>query len=442
MSTAAPPSRKGFVWDSLLQFAGSASAIVFGFVGSVLLARSLEPQGYGAYSLGITFAAAASAFGAFGWSSASIYRLRRRMAPPAEVFSLALAAAGAGSLLLVTLSLAMRGPLLRTFFPQVPPGVFEWALILAVGQVVGMVLIGVALGLDRFALSTLYRSGSAAGAVVGVVVLVALDSVTASGALAVTAIAYVVAALGMAGAIARECGWRSQLPASAVRESVTFGAKNWAQMMATAAHEQAGAWILAAVSRDPAQVAYYALALSLVNRLRLLPDTLGMALLPRAAGLEEREGARFTALVLRHSLVWCAIAGLALGFAGIWLIPVVFGKPFAAAVVPFLLLMPTAAAATAFLVVARYFESIARQETNVGIQLVALVVNVGLGILLAGAYGAKGVAVAALASNALLGMLCLVALARVCDGRIGALLTFGAGEGARYREALRALRRT
>ncbi|MGH7803117.1 MAG: polysaccharide biosynthesis C-terminal domain-containing protein, partial [Candidatus Binatia bacterium] len=183
------------------------------------------------------------------------------------------------------------------------------------------------------------------------------------------------------------------------------------------------------------------LSLSLVNRLRLLPVSLGMALLPRAAGLEESEGARFSALVLRHALVWSGVAAALLGVAGAWLLPIVFGQPFAAAVAPFLLLLPTTAASTAFLVVARYFESVARQEINIAVQVAALVVNAGIGFMLSREYGANGAAVAALASNGVLCVLCLYALARACETSLTDVLTFRDGEGARYREALRALRR-
>ena len=435
MSDRSDGAPRRFARDSLIQFAGSLGVILASLATSICLARGLGPDGYGAYALGITFAAGASTVAALGWSSTSIYRLRRRLAPAAEVYVLALSAAVAGSVVVTVVTLVARRPILDAFFPGAPPAVFDWALVLAAFQALGMVLGGVALGLDRFALSTIHRSGAAFGALLGVGGLVALGKGTPDTALAATAIGYGVAGVAIAVALARQTGVTSRIPGEAVRDSASFASRNWAQVVATAAHEQAGAWVLAAVSRDPVQIAFYTLSVSLVNRLRLLPDTLGMALLPRAAGLQEAEGARFTALVLRHALVWSLGMAVALGVAGVWLVPIFFGAGFSDAVAPFLLLLPTTLASTAFLVVARYFEGVARQGINVRIQLVALGVNVTTAMVLCGRYGAIGAAGAALASYAVLGALCVLALARVSETPVRRLLAFDADEGRLYRRA-------
>jgi len=426
-----------FLRDSLLQFGGTAAGVVLGFAMSICLTRGIAPSDYGLYSLGIGFSATAAALAVLGWDATSIYRLRRQAARGAEVFTLAIVATVAGSLAVIVLVLAARGPIVEVFFPGATQRVLGWALALTVAQVAGMAFMGVALGLDRFALATVYRIVAGVAALSAVIWCLAQDWKGADDALAATAIGYGIAALLLGAAIAWQTGLAVDVRLEALRESVALGWRNWVQLVVTAAHEQAGSWVLAAISRDPAEVAFYALSLGVVNRFRLIPDALGMALFPHTAGLDDRAGAEFTALVLRHTLGWTLGGALMLGFAGPWLLPLVFGPAYVAAVPSFLLLLPTTAASTTFLVVARYFQSIARQGTNIRAQLIGLVVNVTAAIALVGRFGSAGAAMAALASYGILGFLCLGELARTSQTDLLGVLRFRAGEGALYARALR-----
>ena len=95
---------------------------------------------------------------------------------------------------------------------------------------------------------------------------------------------------------------------------------------------------LVALLLSTTDVGVYALAVSLVEALLLLPDALGVVVMQRAAA---RPGAtRATEVTLRVGLAVAAAGGVVLALASHWLVPLVFGRELSGATAAILALLP------------------------------------------------------------------------------------------------------
>ena len=84
--------------------------------------------------------------------------------------------------------------------------------------------------------------------------------------------------------------------------SVRFGSMAWLTTGAHQLHERLDLVLLAVLRGDATEVALYAVAVGVVQRLRVVALALASALFPHVAGMSTEEGARFAARVTRVAL--------------------------------------------------------------------------------------------------------------------------------------------
>jgi len=188
--------------------------------------------------------------------------------------------------------------------------------------------------------------------------------------------------------------------------------------LATLAYYRSGTLILAAVSR-PRETAAFTIAASIAFGALSLPNAITTALLPRlSAEQDEQELVACTRRALRWTLALTMPLAGVLAAVSPFAIPLVLGRSYAGAVVPFALLcagLPFIAASgligTALLATGRL--------RVLGLQVAcSLLVNLGALALLAPRYGAVGAALATLACEAV-GLSLLLAATRSGLRRVG-----------------------
>jgi O-antigen/teichoic acid export membrane protein len=208
-------------------------------------------------------------------------------------------------------------------------------------------------------------------------------------------------ALLFVAAILRRTGFSLDFDAAEIRDGMRFGLKNYVQSLAGRVHERVDIFMLAYFLGDPAQLAYYAIAAGLVQRLKMLPGAVSSAAYPQMAGLGEDEAARFACRTSRQSFAWVLLVALLLAALAHGLVPFVYGDAYRASVVPFLVLLPGMALLTLYTVFAQYFTAIDRQGANIATQTISVVVNVLLNLWLIPRYGILGAAAASACSYTL-----------------------------------------
>jgi len=178
------------------------------------------------------------------------------------------------------------------------------------------------------------------------------------------------------------------------KNSLIYGAKAYIQNLAIHLLYRADLYLLA-LFRSAEEVAYYAIAMSLVRIIWYLPDSVGLVLFPKLARMGENSGRQFTAVICRWTLLVTAGMALALAAIGGVLVPFIYGADYSVALRPLLILLPGAVVITAYKVVVRDFISRDSQKMPVLTAVLGLVANVMLNLVLIPKLGAAGSALAA-----------------------------------------------
>jgi O-antigen/teichoic acid export membrane protein len=422
--------------------ASSAVGAPIGVLTSAVLARWLSEQDFGYYGLAARFTALGLIVAQLGLPTASIYRMRRLGLVPGRVAAAALVSVVVLSLAIASLAFALSGPLVQNFMAGAPAGVFALAVLAIPVQLTGAVFTGLARGIDRFDVQLYFRLALMLGTLGAVVIaLVVLGGGVLEALVAVLAVR-VAAATGLVARVLRETGMGPRPPLRDFPETARFGLKSWTQNLAGILHESTvDVFLLSYLLRDPAQVAYYVVAVTLSAQLRLLPEGVASALFPELSGVPPERAGTLVAGALRHCLLWVVLASALLALAIPPLLPLIWGAPYAASVAPALILLPGTVALTAFRLVARYFVAFDRQGVTIAARFAGLALNVALNWILIPRYGVVGAAAASLLSYGLEAALGLGAFMRASGTRLDALV-FRASDLELYRARLApALRR-
>jgi O-antigen/teichoic acid export membrane protein len=154
-------------------------------------------------------------------------------------------------------------------------------------------------------------------------------------------------------------------------------------------------YMVAALLKNPAEAAFYSLALRFTEMVLEVPQAVGLVLYPRLAALPDDEIYNLTAQACRRTLLLSGAGALLIAFAGPWVITLWYGRDYAPAGAP----LPWAAvgviAMSIFVILTRAFTSRHRQQVNIAAGLIALVGNVGLNFVLIPRLGIVGAAMAA-----------------------------------------------
>ncbi len=435
-----PPARRSLFSTALSVLTTQASIIPIALATQVLLARFLSVEGRGQYAIAVEFAALAIAAFQLGWPQASIFRLRNAQTPASIVNGAALWMTLGVSAVAIGLCLAFKEPIRTRFMTDAPDEIFYLALLLFPVQLFGVVFAAVARGLDRFDLFNAYRFAMAAVVLLGLGVALLLFEPTASVALQSFLGVSVLISIALGIAVMAPTGVTLRVPSREFLQTLRFGAKSHLQILLANLHQRADIFLLAWLVGDAAQVAIYTIAVSVVNRIRLVPSSIAVTLFPTASGLGESEAGALTARVLRHANLWVGLSVVAIAPLSYFLVPVLFGTQYEASVLPLLVLLPATGFLTIQMVLGRYFLSQDRQWTNTACYAFGVAVNLGANFWLIPRYGVLGAATASLVSYCAQACLILGVFVFLSKQSLGECLVVGRQDFEIYRRRLARVR--
>jgi O-antigen/teichoic acid export membrane protein len=193
-------------------------------------------------------------------------------------------------------------------------------------------------------------------------------------------------------AVARE---RLGLPSLVLlRESISFGLRAWVGTLADSLGFRIDQILLALIASEAA-LGFYVVAVNLSEILIYFPGAVSTALLPIAAGsaAESRLGQTLKAF---RSAGFVTLASISLSaLLAPPLIPLVFGAPFSASVMPFLLLLPGLVGFTAWIVFSNALVASSLPSLSSLAAVVCFLVGLALDLLLIPFFQASGAAAAA-----------------------------------------------
>jgi O-antigen/teichoic acid export membrane protein len=403
--------------------ASSLMSIPFQVLASVILARWLSVEDRGLYSVAVTFAVTLAGLVELGWGPAVIYRTRRAGSPPARVATAALTAVVGLSLLAALACLPVQGWIRARFLDGASLGILLCALAIVPFQLAWIFFACLARALDRFAIENVSHVLIFMGRALAIAAALILFGGALQEALAAYVSVMVVVTVGVVAMVVRTTGLELPPRWGEIRETLRFGSKAYVTRLSTRLHDSFDVFMLAYFLGDPEQVAIYTVALTLTVQLKMLPEAIARALFPQLAGLPEEVAGKLTALSLRHTLFWVGLAMLFIVPVTPFAIPLLFGEPYRASILPFFVLLPGMAFLTMFRISSGYFSAVGHQAANVRTQLFAAGVNVAANLILIPKFGLLGAALANVTSNA--------------TGAILITLAFIQGSGLGMRQILR-----
>ena len=212
-------------------------------------------------------------------------------------------------------------------------------------------------------------------------------------ALAIWTAVEAVAGVTLLSAGASETGW-SRPDMGVLRDSVRFGTRAWIGSLSQLLNARTDQIITGIISTG-AVLGVYAVAVNASEVLYYLPSAVVTALLPAVAAAEPATRLERTLRVYRAILLLTLALIVVAAALGPLLLPLVFGDAYRSAVVPFLLLLPSAIGfATMSVFTGSSLASLAPGRSSLG-PLAALVCQTTLDFLLIPRAGASGASIAA-----------------------------------------------
>lgn len=405
--------------------ATSTICIPVAFLTSVVLARYLSVADRGLYSVAMTAAGAGAMVGQLGWPAATIYRLRRLGSRPAYVLGAGMAVALGSSLIIIAVGLFFAPVIKEGLFPAAPESVYPISLALIPWLILGMLFGGITKGIDCFRYHNYYRLFNVFGTLgVAIFVLIYIE-LGIVGALVGTLLIQIGTTLGFFIAIVRRTGVSLRFPRDEVVGGLKFGLRSWIYGLGGQIHERIDIFMISALTGDPEQVAYYAVAVGIVEQLKILPSALGDAAFARMASESFEHAAAFACGVSRQLVGGLMIGVPVLAIVAALLIAPIYGQPYRLSVEPTLILLPAMALHSIFRILAYYFAAIDRQKVNIQIQFSAILLNVVLNSLLIPVSGIQGAAIASFCSYSLEAVLIMFVFGRFTGHGPRSVLLFG-----------------
>jgi O-antigen/teichoic acid export membrane protein len=386
--------------QSVITFATRMTITLVNIPISMIIARTLGPEGQGIYSAAITFPNLWAGFGLFGLDAAHLYYLardRRRLGPILANSLLILLVLGAilfvSYLWLVEPLMGERGAVLRPYLilsAVVVPLILARHLLLSLFLGMG--------GIDRYN-GLMVVSQIALLGMVTLGLLVAGQGTELDRGSRFVIIAYQVsllvfilpALIWVRRQISADDRERLEPSRRLFGESAVYGLKGH---LGTVFTQFSYRFDMVLVLRwlGAAQQGYYSIAVILAEKLTHITASVQFVLFPRISAASRAEADRITPIVCRNTLVWMIVAGVGLYLLAGLLIRLFYTSVYDPALQPLRVLLPGIVALTLSNVLSSDFSGRNRRGLTTIAMGIGFALNLGLNILWIPRHGLLGAA--------------------------------------------------
>jgi O-antigen/teichoic acid export membrane protein len=354
----APPPSTLTRRSVLLSFGASALFVASGVMTGAVLARTLGPEGRGELAMVTLWPEALLLVFGWGLGPTVAYFASSRPLLAGRVYANALLMAAAQWCAVAAVGLAVIPAALGARHAGLVPLGLLYVCLLPL-QLLGSVHAGMLQARLRMGRHGVHRMVPTFAYLAGLVALAALGAVTVSAVvyvlLASAALSVVLGVVLVRGLLGGGIGLERGLQ----REMLRFGAKTQAADLLLNLNLRLGALVLS-LQLPAAALGQYAVAVGATGFFVVFGHAVGVVALPDVASHGTAERPARVAVLLRRSLLLITPAALALAAALPWLLPLVYGREFGAAVAPARVLV-----AAAFLVSVRALLNDALRGMNV-----------------------------------------------------------------------------
>jgi len=368
--------------------------MAIGMVTSILVTRTLGPEGRGLYASAAAVAAIGVQFGTLGLQSSNTFYVSREphtlpvLVANSLIVSLVCGGAVSGLLWVLTLvspdTLTLRGSLLALTLIGIPIGIAY------------LLLQNLLLGTGETRPYNLIELAIRACTVAAIGTVLVARTVSATAILAIVLLAPLV---GIVWALARLLRRAAETPIPSVTsfiQHVRYGLKAYVAGFGTYIVLKADLLVVNSLL-GAEQAGYYAVASGLADLLYMLPTAVGAIIFPRLAALTDRkEQWRIAGRSVRGLTAMMAALTATAAMAAGPLIKTLYGPAFLPAAAPFRMLCGSMVFFGANTVVSCYLSAIGFPAFQVFAWVAVALLNIGLNLVVIPACGICGAAISSL----------------------------------------------
>jgi O-antigen/teichoic acid export membrane protein len=385
-----------FLRDSAITFSQRILSLVFGFIVSVILARTLGKSGVGVLTLVLLFPSMTVTFVNFGVPAATVYLVGSRKYTLSEavfnnlVVSLFLSALGIiGAMLALVLFKAY-------IFSSVDTRYLYWALLIIPFNLIGSNLRILFQALSNFKLFSLLTVFPLFFNTVVFVWLFFFGNITVLLALWTTILSSMFSLILVIYFLSKYVSLDSferKLHFGYLKDSINYGWKNYISSVFTFFNYKQDRFLLNAYL-SPASVGVYNVGANFGEKLWMVSQSVSTVLFPKIASLEDNEAQRrwMTPFIARHIFTGTAILALMLFFLTPTLIHLLYGDEFRNAATVLRIILPGVVFLTLARIVSNDIAGRGHPGVNTILSGISLVINLTANILLIPEFGVFGAA--------------------------------------------------
>jgi O-antigen/teichoic acid export membrane protein len=361
---------------------------------SVIIARTLGPDGTGVYTLGILFPLLVVTFTNLGIGPATVYYVAQGKYAVRDVLGSDVLLSGIIGMIAAALGFLFLLILGGVVFPTVPPAYLRLALLLVPLTIFGQLHINqILLGTKRIA------DFNAANVLYKLFLLVLVLAATAvlglgiAGAIWANILAALLLCIVLFPWVKRIAGGiRLRPQVDYVRDAMTYGIKAHLGNIIGFLNYRVEVFLLGALAPASA-VGFYAVAVGLAERLWFLSESASVVLFPTvSAEKDELRKKTFTPLVSRSILLVTAVGAAILFLISQWVVVLLYSSQYLPAINLFRILLPGIVFLSADRILANDIAGRGKPLLNTYVGLVGLVIQVGLNLAWIPRFGATGAA--------------------------------------------------
>lgn len=362
------------------------------------LAWWLGPAGRGSYAVCIVFASLLATVVGLGSDIAVNYSIASRKLTLNQGITYTLLFTAVGSAIAACVGLGLM-QLPVAFFSKASPGAFRLSLLFIPASLLALAFASIMTAVRQFRLAAALLIVQSFAQLTLSVVLIKIVGLGLAGALWGLIGGCLFAIIIGLGYFGIRLGFRPAgfSPAEA-RDVFVFGLRFFIGKLGSLANMQIGTIILAMFATK-AEIGLFAVAMTLVDRITIIPNSLVVVLLPRVAG-DDRDGrSELIARCERISLILCGALLAVICALAYLIVPILFSARFLPAVPLIWILAPGVLIRCATKVIPAYLVGVGKPgQTSIAVGI-GLVVNLILLYLLLPAIGLAGAALATAASH-------------------------------------------
>ncbi|MFO0703093.1 MAG: flippase [Candidatus Andersenbacteria bacterium] len=363
-----------------------------GIVVSIIIARTLGPQGKGIYSLLLLVPTLLLTFGNLGLNVSNVYFYGKRGAKASDLAANSFWAALVLGLLAVG-AFALLSPLLAPrFYADVPAGFMLASVATVPAQLLNQYVANLLLATRRTWLFNLANALQLTVLLANAVVSLLILHQGLVATVYIADISVVVGTILMVLFYVRYEGLALRFKLALFKETLLFGLKGYFANVIQFLNYRVDMLMLSAFMGATA-VGAYSIGVNFAETLWYVPTSIGTVLFPHVANSTLEVANVTTARASRQTFLLMTLASGAVAAAAPWLVPKLFGTQFASSVVALWWLLPGVLIFSIAKIIGNDFAGRGYVVVNGMVSAAALVLNVTLNLFLIPRYGIVGASI-------------------------------------------------